>query len=260
MTNIIKIQNCNCIKNADITIIENCLNIKYGVNGTGKSTIGLALSSAVEPEQSKLMELCPYGADESKEEEIPKVLSFPYHSVKVFNEDYVRGYLFKGNGFFDDPFQVFLNSDKCNQLMDKITELLADLQGVFLESDNIRGLKDFLPEYFAATKYKDGSINVVVDGSSHTYSDEENINEKTFEVTANKEYYISHTGTDYATVTEISYVKNLGTHTGSYKGTDVFKVKPSYIKRVICEGRGRANIYVISPKGQTVASAQINIE
>lgn len=158
MTNIIKIQNCNCIKNADITIIENCLNIKYGVNGTGKSTIGLALSSAVEPEQSKLMELCPYGADESKEEEIPKVLSFPYHSVKVFNEDYVRGYLFKGNGFFDDPFQVFLNSDKCNQLMDKITELLADLQGVFLESDNIRGLKDFLPEYFAATKYKDGSI------------------------------------------------------------------------------------------------------
>ena len=109
-------------------------------------------------------------------------------------------------------------------------------------------------------KYKDGSINVVVDGSSHTYSDEENINEKTFEVTANKEYYISHTGTDYATVTEISYVKNLGTHTGSYKGTDVFKVKPSYIKRVICEGRGRANIYVISPKGQTVASAQINIE
>ena len=158
MTNIIKIQNCNCIKNADITIIENCLNIKYGVNGTGKSTIGLALSSAVEPEQSKLMELCPYGADESKEEEIPKVLSFPYHSVKVFNEDYVRGYLFKGNGFFDDPFQVFLNSDKCNQLMDKITELLADLQGVFLESDNIRGLKDFLPEYFAATKYKNGSI------------------------------------------------------------------------------------------------------
>ena len=158
MTNIIKIQNCNCIKNADIAIIENCLNIKYGVNGTGKSTIGLALSSAVEPEQSKLMELCPYGADESKEEEIPKVLSFPYHSVKVFNEDYVRGYLFKGNGFFDDPFQVFLNSDKCNQLMDKITELLADLQGVFLESDNIRGLKDFLPEYFAATKYKDGSI------------------------------------------------------------------------------------------------------
>ena len=147
-----------CIKNADIAITEKSLNIKYGVNGTGKSTIGLALSFAVESEQNRLMELCPYGADESKEEETPKVLSLPYHSVKVFNEDYVRGYLFQGNGFFDNPFQVFLNSEECNQLMNKIAELLADLQGVFVESDNIRGLKDFLPEYFATTKYKDGFI------------------------------------------------------------------------------------------------------
>lgn len=158
MTNVIKIQNCNCIKNAEITIAEKSLNIKYGVNGTGKSTIGLALSFATESEQNKLMELCPYGADKTKEEEIPEVLSVPYNSVKVFNEDYVRGYLFQGNGFFDDPFQVLLNSDECNQLMNKIAELLADLQGIFVESDSIRGLKDFLPEYFVATKYKDGSI------------------------------------------------------------------------------------------------------
>ena len=83
------------------------MNIKYGVNGTGKSTIGLALSSAVEPEQSKLMELCPYGADESKEEEIPKVLSFPYHSVKVFNEVMSEGIYLKEMVFLTIRFRYF---------------------------------------------------------------------------------------------------------------------------------------------------------
>lgn len=159
MINVLNIQNCNCIKNANITIVENSLNIKYGVNGTGKSTIGVAISIAAENDQDKLIEeLCPYNFDKSKDDEIPKVSSLPYAKVKVFNEQYVNGYLFKGNGFFDDPFQVFLNSSECNQLMDKIAELLSDLQGVFQESESIHDLRTFLPEYFSVTKYKDGSI------------------------------------------------------------------------------------------------------
>mgnify|MGYP001625375663 CR=1 FL=1 len=159
MINVLNIQNCNCIKNANITIVENSLNIKYGVNGTGKTTIGVAISIAVENGQEKLVEeLCPYNSDKSKNDEIPKVSSLPYTKVKVFNEQYVNGYLFKGNGFFDDPFQVFLNSSECNQLMDKIAELLANLQGIFQKSESIHDLREFLPEYFNATKYKDGTV------------------------------------------------------------------------------------------------------
>lgn len=37
------IRNCNCIKNAEIEIVENTLNIKYGLNGTGKTTISEAI-------------------------------------------------------------------------------------------------------------------------------------------------------------------------------------------------------------------------
>lgn len=36
------IKNCNCIKKADIYIEPNCLNIKYAINGAGKSTISKA--------------------------------------------------------------------------------------------------------------------------------------------------------------------------------------------------------------------------
>lgn len=109
-------------------------------------------------------------------------------------------------------------------------------------------------------KYKDGAITIISDSGSHTYSANESINDILLEVEAKKEYYISHINDNYTTITEVSYVKTLEEYEGSYKGTNKFKVKPSYIKRVICEGRGRANIYVVSPKGQTVASAQINIE
>ena len=37
------INNCNNIKNGSICIEKNKLNIKYGVNGTGKSTISSAI-------------------------------------------------------------------------------------------------------------------------------------------------------------------------------------------------------------------------
>ena len=39
----IEINNCNCIKSADIKLEEGTLNIKYGSNGTGKSTISKAV-------------------------------------------------------------------------------------------------------------------------------------------------------------------------------------------------------------------------
>ena len=156
---IIKIRNCNCIKDADISIVENSLNIKYGTNGTGKSTIGNAISLVAKNELDKLItNLCPYTANTTNSEEMPNVPEMPFTKVKVFNDEYVNGYLFQGNGFFDDPFQVFLNSDVTNQLMEKISELLANLQSVFQESENIHMLRDFLPSYFEATKYKNGSI------------------------------------------------------------------------------------------------------
>ena len=42
-TNLIKIENCNNIKECDFTINDDTLNIKYAINGTGKSTISKAI-------------------------------------------------------------------------------------------------------------------------------------------------------------------------------------------------------------------------
>lgn len=80
----IKIRNCNCIKDADITIVENSLNIKYGTNGTGKSTIGNAISLVAKNELDKMMtSLCPYTANTTNSEEMPNVPEMPFTKVKA---------------------------------------------------------------------------------------------------------------------------------------------------------------------------------
>ncbi len=43
----IKIENCNSIESAEIQIAEGVLNIKYGPNGLGKSTIARSIISSV---------------------------------------------------------------------------------------------------------------------------------------------------------------------------------------------------------------------
>ncbi|MGB0844973.1 MAG: hypothetical protein ACPGVN_09555, partial [Alphaproteobacteria bacterium] len=39
----ITIEHCNAVDRAEISITTNCLNIKYGPNGIGKSTIAKAI-------------------------------------------------------------------------------------------------------------------------------------------------------------------------------------------------------------------------
>ena len=44
----IKIRNCNNIRKADISLMEGTLNIKFGYNGTGKSSISEAIRLKME--------------------------------------------------------------------------------------------------------------------------------------------------------------------------------------------------------------------
>lgn len=153
------IKNCNCIKKATIEVLPNTLNIKYGTNGTGKTTISEAIFAEATGDSQKLAELLPYGANAEKSEELPNVEGMTFSKVRVFDDNYINSYLFKGDNFFDDSFQVFLKSDKCDELSMQIETLLSDLQGVFQSSEEIQALRTILPEYFNAVKYADGSIS-----------------------------------------------------------------------------------------------------
>lgn len=156
MDKYIQIKNCNCISDATIEIIENSLNIKYGPNGTGKSTISEAIFAQSNDKADRLASLKPYG---SNDESQPTVNNPDFHTVRVFDENYVNSYLFQGNEFFNDSFQVFLRSEECDSLVVQIETLLAELQNLIIAIDEIQNLRGFLPKYTEAVKASDGAVS-----------------------------------------------------------------------------------------------------
>lgn len=91
MPNTIKIQNCNNITSGEIEICADKLNILFGRNGTGKSTIARAIYLA---SQSKpLTELAPYGS--VSEEAPPSIEGVETGGVAIFDDNYVSQYVYQ---------------------------------------------------------------------------------------------------------------------------------------------------------------------
>lgn len=157
--NNIKIVNCNCIREANIEIESKTLNIKYGCNGTGKSTISKAIFAKANNNIEELQLLRPYGINPNETDQQPQIENMTFSTVRVFDEAYVNSYLFQEKSFLENSFQVFLKSEECDKLTVEIEQLLSDLQGVFQHSEMIQKLRAFLPRYFEAVKYSDGEIS-----------------------------------------------------------------------------------------------------
>lgn len=87
MDKYIRVKNCNCISDATIEIVEKSLNIKYGSNGTGKSTISEAIYAQANNETDRLKDFKPYGSNDNSQ---PTVDNPYFHVVKVFNEERIE--------------------------------------------------------------------------------------------------------------------------------------------------------------------------
>lgn len=155
---LVTIKNCNCIKQAGINLQEGTLNIKYGLNGTGKSTIGLALQAEGNHDVASLAKLLPYNSNKEIPDQCPAVLNLPFTRIRVFNDEYANNYLFKGENFFDDSFRVFLHSNECDSLTSTISSMLDNLQNMFQTSEDLTQLRSLLPQLFDILKLKNGEI------------------------------------------------------------------------------------------------------
>ena len=154
---IIEIKNCNNIREAHVSLLEGALNIKFGYNGTGKSTISEAIRLKIEGEN--LNGLAPFSDGEAYENNTPYVGELPFHKVKVFNDEYIRKYLFKTEGIFDDSYSVFLRSRECDELTSQINALLSELQDSVFQGDSIRDLATTLSSYTSTVKYSDSGVS-----------------------------------------------------------------------------------------------------
>jgi len=107
MVNInVYITNCNNIANGHFSIEKGMLNIKYGMNGVGKSTIAKALE-LLSKEQS-LTQLKTFGA--GIDEEPTVTVSEPLGTVLVFNEEFVNNFVFQESSLITNAFDVFIKT------------------------------------------------------------------------------------------------------------------------------------------------------
>lgn len=119
-----KFENCNNIEIANIVIKKDILNIRYAMNGTGKSTIGKAIQLLAE--NKTLSPLKTFGADKEPKGEIPAEV----RNVLLFNEDFVNTIVFKESDVIENAFDVFIkNEDYLAEqeiINDKLKEIHID--------------------------------------------------------------------------------------------------------------------------------------
>lgn len=134
----IQIHNCNNIKNGTVRIEPNKLNIKYGINGTGKTTIANAIKYSVK--EDKLQDLQSYySTDKASIEVSPK-----FNKILVFNEEFINQIVFVEDEVIENSFEVFLKTPDYEAKKRQLDEHLKILREIVVEDSEIVDLKNKL--------------------------------------------------------------------------------------------------------------------
>lgn len=132
------IKDCNNIKEGHISIEPNKLNIKYGVNGTGKSTISTAIMKNITNEPLDILK--PFNSDDTI---IPSISGCnDFKSIKVYNDEYVSKFLFlpNGDGLHQNSFEVFIKPNDYEYQIEQINDILKIVKDYVIQNEVINNL------------------------------------------------------------------------------------------------------------------------
>lgn len=135
---LIDIRNCNNIASGRISIRKNHLNIKLGINGTGKSTI--AKSILIKSVGGDISSLKPFGGSEDPSINLPHELA----TISVFNDDFVKSVTFINDHVIENAFQVFIKSPDYDIRYQALREKLQSARIDIGEDEDIALFKDLL--------------------------------------------------------------------------------------------------------------------
>jgi len=134
----IVIKNCNNIDEAKISFQLGRLNIKYGANGTGKSTIAKAITLG-SIDIAKLAELEPFKyRSEYAVKKAPSIEGVAgFKTVTVFNEDFVNQFVFQQDEIVKNSFDIFVKNAEYDKKMTEIELLCAGIKETFAKNQSI---------------------------------------------------------------------------------------------------------------------------
>lgn len=117
----VEVHNCNNITSANIHIRKNNLNIRYAMNGAGKSTIAVAIERKSKNES--LSSLQEFGS-----EIVPTcLLTEECDKVLLFNEHYVENIIFQESEVIPNSFEVFIKTPQYEEKQASIDEKLKNI-------------------------------------------------------------------------------------------------------------------------------------
>lgn len=142
----VEIKNCNNINNAIINIEEGTLNIKFAINGTGKSTIAKAIIN----QNGDLSFLKTFGKTEQ-----PTIISdISLKNVVLFDSDFINNVVFNGSNVINNAFEVFIKNEKYDEQRDIINNLLYELRQQITGNEDVKKLDNQLSILTSKINYK----------------------------------------------------------------------------------------------------------
>ena len=131
----ITITDCNSITEAQITLRRGSLNIKYGPNGIGKSTIARALVLNAQGDDA-LKDLLPFKYRQGDSAKAPAVVGADeIKKVLVFDEYYVSQFVFQPDEVVKNSFEIFIKTPEYQAGVEELEAIFEDLKKVFLENE-----------------------------------------------------------------------------------------------------------------------------
>ncbi len=139
----IKIRNCNNIEEGEVNIVENRLNIKYGINGVGKSTIAKALKSFIDDKglgSNSLLKLKPFKFYDQDKNDPEITGAEKISNVKIFNEAYVDEFVFQQDDLLKGSFDILIRNEDYELGLKRIEELIKKIKDSFIGDPEIEEL------------------------------------------------------------------------------------------------------------------------
>ena len=113
-------------------IVEGALNIKYAINGTGKSTISKALEAFIANDDDKKKDLIPFKFVDNPNDHMPEVCGYEQiKKVAIFNERYIQDYVFQPTELIKNSFEIFVKSSDYDNHIQEIENLLKAINITF---------------------------------------------------------------------------------------------------------------------------------
>ena len=139
----IEINNCNNIDYGKVNLVQNCLNIKYAINGTGKSTLAKAIYKTVQDKTfntNEINQLTPFKALKNIDIK-PSVRGCEeFSSVKVFDETYINEFVYQPDELLKGSFDILICDEDYELVMSEIEALVSEIKNHFSEDPDIENL------------------------------------------------------------------------------------------------------------------------